>query len=98
MPLDISRFVKTRPHLYHLTARSNLKLIAASGHLRTAADLLAEAGERPLLRQRRPESRVVVCGASAKAPEACEGRCQAPNERQAERQDADPTFRATRRK
>lgn len=61
MPLDISRFVKTRPYLYHLTARSNLKLIAASGRLRTAADLLAEAGERPLLRQRRRESRVVVC-------------------------------------
>ncbi len=62
MPLELSQFVKTRPYLYHLTARSNLKLIVASGRLRTAADLFAEAGENQLLRQRRRESRIVVCG------------------------------------
>lgn len=61
MPLDIEQFAKTRPCLYHLTARANLKLIVASGRLRTAADLLDEAGEGQLKRQRRRESHVVVC-------------------------------------
>lgn len=62
MPLDLARFMKVRPWLYHLTARSNLKLIVASRQLRPAAELLEEAGESHAKRQRRRESRMVVCG------------------------------------
>jgi len=55
MPLDLDRFAKLRPYLYHLTARRNIKRIRTSGRLESASELFSRAGQHQLLRVRRRE-------------------------------------------
>jgi uncharacterized protein DUF7002 len=51
--MNANRYSEIRPHLYHLTDRSNLDLIRATGTLLCAADLMKRAGRSNLLRTRR---------------------------------------------
>ena len=51
----LNSFAKTRPFLYHLTARSNLDSILAAGTLTCASQFLSEAGASEWKRRRRPE-------------------------------------------
>lgn len=55
MPVDESRFVRTRPYLFHLTSRQNLGRIRASRMLHCAAVLLERAGRMALNTVRRRE-------------------------------------------
>ncbi len=53
--MDLDRFWRLRPVLYHLTAAANLPRIHRTGCLEPAADLMRQAGRADLLRIRRPE-------------------------------------------
>jgi len=59
MPLDLARFIRTRPVLYHLTASSNLQQIRTTMNLQPTSRLLEKAGRMDLARARRRESQVV---------------------------------------
>ncbi|GMU80393.1 MAG: hypothetical protein AMXMBFR47_02640 [Planctomycetota bacterium] len=48
MPLDESRFIRTRPYLFHLTSRQNLGRIRELRTLHSAASLLERAGRMEL--------------------------------------------------
>lgn len=48
MPLDLERFSKIRPYLYHLTAAQNLESIRLLGELRCARTFLRSAGLKHL--------------------------------------------------
>ncbi len=62
MPLDLQKFVRTRPFLFHLTARQNLEHIQKDGVLKPANDLFAESGNPDLVKKRRRESVVISIG------------------------------------
>jgi len=51
--MDVNRYSKTRPYLYHLTDRSNLDHIRMTRMLSCAAELMRRAGCNELLRKRR---------------------------------------------
>jgi hypothetical protein len=55
MPIDLSSFVQLRPFLYHLTSPANLRRILRTGHLESAANIMAVAKRDDLLRLRRRE-------------------------------------------
>lgn len=57
--MDLQKFVRTRPHLYHLTARSNVKLIQRDRRLETASMLLRGAGQGASVRERRRSSMAI---------------------------------------
>ena len=62
--LLIQDFTTVRPYLYHLTDRSNLDHIRATGRLLPAAALMKQSGKMDLLRVRRSagiELRVGAC-------------------------------------
>ena len=59
MPFDHAHFARSRPYLYHLTARENLAGIAAERRLRSAAQSLEAAGRGWEKRVRRPEGRPI---------------------------------------
>lgn len=59
MPIDIDRFTRARPFLYHLTARMNLERIRSLAALQPAADVLRNAAAEMHVRSRRTESTVV---------------------------------------
>lgn len=56
MPFTIDRYSLIRPHLYHLTARSNLKRIRQTMVLVSAARIIAEVGRTDLMREKRKSS------------------------------------------
>src|SRR5437879_5750659 len=56
MPFSDAQFTRTRPFLFHLTDRSNLKEIGNSRTLHCAASLMQKAGDTSFLRQRRTKS------------------------------------------
>lgn len=62
MAIDVERFIVLRPYLYHVTARENRSLVAASMQLEPAMDLLRRAGRLDLARWRRPESLTLALG------------------------------------
>jgi hypothetical protein len=62
--MDLQKFISTRPRLYHLTARSNVSLIAAAGRIDSATSLLEGAGQAAAVRQRRRKS--ITVGANGK--------------------------------
>lgn len=53
MPLDLDRFIQTRPCRYHLTATRNAERILSSHTLRPAADAFIEGGQPEMIRSRR---------------------------------------------
>jgi hypothetical protein len=53
--MDMDRFVKVRPYLYHLTDRSNLDRIRKEKALCCTRELMSRAGRMDLLRTRRKE-------------------------------------------
>lgn len=61
MPLDLERFVKLRPTLYHLTAASNAAHIRSSGRIDSAAALYRSAGIEPSIRCRRASEEWIRC-------------------------------------
>ncbi len=65
MPLDLERFARTRPCLYHLTASSNADLIRRSLRLHPAIKILTAARDTRAARVRRRDSLVVRVGKDA---------------------------------
>ena len=59
MPFQLDEFVRLRPFAYHVTHRENVRLLKASGTLRTAASIIQEAGAVHLLGLRRENETVV---------------------------------------
>lgn len=59
MPLDLERFARTRPYLYHLTAASNIPWITADRRLDSAFALLERSGRADQARVRRKSHLVV---------------------------------------
>lgn len=55
-------FARRRPYLYHLTAAQNIERIRRTKELECARSLLSAAGERRLIRERRPDSYVITVG------------------------------------
>src|SRR6185369_8448183 len=62
MPIDIHRFAKVRPYLYHLTARGNVPYIQQDMVLKSSSTLYAEAGKDDLSRQVRRGPRQLNIG------------------------------------
>ena len=60
--MDIARFIKNRPFLYHLTARENLAAIIATQELLSAAAIFAKAGNNDLCRNKRHFSVPLMIG------------------------------------
>lgn len=54
MPFSLDDFARTRPFVYHLTARENLEGIRSTRRLNSANASLVAAGATDRLRQRRP--------------------------------------------
>jgi hypothetical protein len=63
MPFSDAQFARTRPFLFHLTDRGNLKEIGSSRTLHSAASLMQKAGATSFLRQRRAKSMQVQLAA-----------------------------------
>ena len=59
MSFQLDEFVRLRPFAYHVTHRENVRLLRASGRLRTAASVIQEAGAVHLLALRREHETVV---------------------------------------
>lgn len=57
--MDLQQFIRTRPRLYHLTARSNLEHIRETGGLHPAEFLFQQAGRLNRNRERRREPETV---------------------------------------
>jgi hypothetical protein len=57
--MDLQQFIKARPRLYHLTARSNLDHIRATGRLYPAEFFYTQAGRPDRNRERRDETETV---------------------------------------
>ena len=62
MTMDVKRFKKLRPYLFHLTAKANIDSIRESKKLRSAAYHLNQAGQTELIQIRRADSTVVTVG------------------------------------
>jgi Family of unknown function (DUF7002) len=62
MAFDLESFLKIRPKLYHLTARSNLEGILRDRRLLTAAEILERGNMGDWIRRRRPKSLIVPNG------------------------------------
>ncbi len=64
MAFAVQTFLSLRPYACHMTSADNLPSIRATGRLESAATLIDRAGQRELLRQRRPRHvRIRVSGA-----------------------------------
>jgi len=63
--LDLDRLIRLRTHLFHLTARSNLRSIATEGALHPAEEILRRGNRLDLLRVRRLRHESVRLGKSA---------------------------------
>lgn len=62
MPLDIERFVRLRPVLYHLTATPNAARIRDTGLICPASALYRSAGMTPSIRTRRAKGQWIEFG------------------------------------
>lgn len=62
MPLDIERFVRLRPVLFHLTATPNAARIRDTGLIYPASALYRSAGMAPSIRTRRAEGQWIEFG------------------------------------
>ncbi|MBX3376187.1 MAG: hypothetical protein KF678_04205 [Phycisphaeraceae bacterium] len=60
MPIDLHQFIAVRPHLFHLTARTNLSSILREGRIESASRLLHRAGRTELVNKRRKGHLVVA--------------------------------------
>lgn len=60
MPFSIEAYTDARPRLFHLTARQNVRSILASGELRSAGAIFAQAGHGAEQRKRRPDSTIIA--------------------------------------
>lgn len=59
MALDLERFMRNRPYLFHLTSSENVKRIWRCGRLESAARLFDQAGSPERIKIRRPQSEVI---------------------------------------
>ena len=73
MSFTLEAFARTRPFLYHLTARGNVPRIARTRRLVSAMRLMEDAGRSDLVRERRRQHEIVMV-----AGEAVSIRDQAP--------------------
>ncbi|MCI0700290.1 MAG: hypothetical protein L0241_04330 [Planctomycetia bacterium] len=60
MPFELSRLVKVRPVLFHITRRANLESIRAHQRLFCASELFAEAGAAERITEHRPHDPVLL--------------------------------------
>lgn len=60
MAVDLARFIKLRPFLFHVTARENLVSLQLTHRLEPAAELIRRAGRSELLAARRRSGVAIV--------------------------------------